>query len=53
MKLAMVLLEKLTAEEIHMLCKAYDDGSLEITMVNFLLPKDVKNYPESYSYKET
>lgn len=48
MELAMVLLEKLTAEEIHMLCEAYDNGSLEITMVNFLLPRDAKNYPESY-----
>lgn len=45
---AMVLTNKLTAEELSTFCDYWDDGNLE-NIVNFvLIPRDKENNPTKY-----
>lgn len=43
-----ILTEKLTVEELSILCDCYDDGSLDDVFSNVLIPIDFKNHPEKY-----
>lgn len=47
--LGKVLIEKLTKEELTILCAAYDDGSIEAIFYDHLYPQDVRSYPKKYA----
>jgi hypothetical protein len=43
-----MLKEKLTKEELNILCNAFDQGLLNSVFYNYLLKEDKKNFPEDY-----
>lgn len=48
MEIGKIIIEKLTKEELNLLCERWDDGSFSEIMIDKLIPQDVKNYPEQY-----
>lgn len=50
--LALLLKKKLTKDDLHKLCTAFDDGSLDDIFWEVLIPQDVKNFPEDYADTE-
>lgn len=47
--IAKILVEKLTTEELSVLCEAYDNGELDAEFQETLIPKDCENNPEDYA----
>ena len=44
-----VLLEKLTSEELGLLCDAHEEGSMDDVFYDELYPVDEKNHPGKYA----